>query len=191
MVEKLFQAVMIILIALSVVVMFSSCGQNGLQIVAYDVENGTFFQDAVRDYYKNNNTVTEDSPYFALSSSFSMDSEDFIKNFLQRYDSNFGLDLKILVTNRSDRTLTVNGIRTDRNGYEDTYISSLVGLKNSVTIGPDAETEITVHFLGNGGIYTNEEFLEVVLKEMDIKLSCTFDDTGEEKLLGVKIKPAE
>lgn len=176
---------------LSVLMMFSSCSQKGMEVTAFDVENGTFFQDCVRDYYGNENTLTESSSYHALASSFSMSKDEFIKNFLQRYDSNFGMDLKILVENKNDKAVTVNGVRTENNGYEDTYISSLIGLGGSVTIEPESKVEITVHFLGNGGIYTNEEFLEVVLKEMDIVLSCTFEGTEEEELLDIKIKPSK
>lgn len=180
----------VIITALTVTLMLSSCGQSGMKITAYDVDNGEFFKDCVRYYYNNGEALPEDSPYFALATSFSMSRDDFIKNFVQRYDSNFGMDLKILVENRNDTAVTVNGVRTENNGYEDTYISALVGLGGSVTLEPNSKAEITVHFLGNGGIYTNEEFLEVIMKEMDIALSCTFEG-NEEKLLDIRIKPRE
>ncbi|MBQ3149650.1 MAG: hypothetical protein IJB86_00225 [Clostridia bacterium] len=189
MINRILRTASAVLMVLSVLLSLSSCGSGGIQAVAVDVDNGTFFQDTVREYYKSGNTISESSRYFALASSFSMSKEDFIKNFLQQYDSNFGMDLKILITNGSDKPITVKGVRTDKNGYEATYISSLVGFGNSVTLEPSTKTEITVHFLGNGGIYTNEEFLEVVMKEMDIRLLCAYEDTGEEKLLKIRIKP--
>lgn len=184
------------IIALSLVVItlafsFSSCGNGGVRVTAYKVTNSDFFEKCYRDFILNERVMTETNPYFPLANSFSVTFDDFIKIFLNRYESNFGLDLKILVANSSSSSVTVNGIRTEHNGYEDTYISSLIGFGDSVTLEPESKTELTIHFLGNGGIYTNEEMLDIVLREMDLKLSCTFEGESEEELIDVKIKPAE
>ncbi len=179
----------VVLSVLTVTLMFSSCTRKGMKITAFDVDNSEFFERSANYFFKNNQEFTEDCKYFALSSSFSMSSEEFISEFIHNYDSTTGMQLRILVENRNKVPVTVNGIKTENNGYEDTYLSSLIGYGGPVTVEPQSKTEISVFFVGNGGLYTNEEFLTRVIKEMDLSLSCVFPDSDEEVLLEVKVKP--
>ncbi len=178
-----------VLSVLTVTLMLSSCGRHGMKITAFDVDNSDFFERSANYFFKNGQTFPEDSKYFALSSSFPMSKDEFITNFIHNYDSTTGMELRILAENRNKVPVTVKGIKTENNGYEETYLSSLIGYGGPVTLEPESKTEIVVFFVGNGGLYTNEEFLEVIIKEMDLSLSCVFPDSDEEVLLDVKIKP--
>lgn len=189
MIKRLLKRVVAVTVIFSVVILSSCSMGKSVKAEAYDVNNGTFFQDAVRDFYNRDKKLTPESPYYPLAVSFGISADEFVKGFLQRYDSTFGLDLKIRVVNDTDRSIKVNGVVTDKNGYDGTYISSLIGLGSPVTLSGASKTELIVHFLGNGGIYTNEEFLDVVIREMKPKLSCTYEDTGEELFLKIEIRP--
>lgn len=174
---------------LAAVFSMSACG-SGIRVRAVAVKNDTFFEESYREYLLNDSTIPEDGKYYKLAAAIGGTAEEFMQNFLWKYDSNTGMALVLEVRNKSKEAVTVTGLQTENNGNKDTYVSACIGYGEEVEIPAGETKQVRVCFIGNGGYYTNEEFITRIFCDMPMQLNFK-NASGEQWAEKVKLKPVK
>ncbi|MGN0636679.1 MAG: hypothetical protein ACI4I5_10705 [Acutalibacteraceae bacterium] len=166
---------------------FAGCGGGSVRVRSVAVVNSDFFEQIYDVWRFGDQPLQQGDPLYSIACAFSGTYEAFEKTFLYKYDSYLGMECRLDVTNKTEGTITATGIRVTNDGYEDTYISTRLGACEDVPIPAGETVQVSFLFLGNGSIYTNEEFINKVFPQMPMELVYT-DASGTQMTAPVQFK---
>lgn len=178
---------MAVVLTVAFLLSLSACGEGRVRVKSVQVINSDFFMDMTREWYHADRVLDPNGVNYKLAQAFVGSYQQFERQFLMRYDANFGLELDLEVHNGTKETITLTGLKVENNGYKDTYVSSKLGYCEEFTLAPGETKTVPVLFLGNGGIYLNEEFINIVFPEMPMQLIYK-TASGDEQMEKVKFK---
>lgn len=166
---------------------FAGCGGSGVRVRSVTVVNSDFFEQIYDAWHFGDQSLQQGDKLYSIACAFSGTYEAFEKTFLYKYDSYLGMECQLEVTNKTEDVITATGIRVTDNGFEGTYISSRLGVCEDVQIPAGETVLVSFLFLGNGSIYTNEEFINKVFPQMPMELVYT-DASGAQLTAPVQFK---
>lgn len=187
--KKVYKAVALLLTA-ALLFSLAGCGGGRVRARSVTVNNAVFFEDMFSLWHFGEHSLEEDAELFDIACAFSGTYEEFERQFLYCFDSYIGMECRLEITNKTKEPITATGIRTDNNGFESTYVSTRLGNCRDVEI-PAGETEtVSFLFLGNGSLYTNEEFINKIFPQMPMELLYT-DASGASQAVSIQFKSVD
>lgn len=166
---------------------FASCGRKTVQVTSVAVKNSDFFGELFRNWRFEDEPPQPGTDLYNIACAFCGTYEDFEKTFLYLYDSFLGMECILNVRNNTDGPITATGVQVENDGYEATYICPKLGNVENVVIEAGETKTVKFLFLGNGSVYTNEEFINKVFPQMPMQLLYT-DAAGTQQSAAIEFK---
>lgn len=176
-------------LCLAIVLLFSfaGCGRRGVRVTSVEVSNSDFFGELFRSWRFGDEPPQPDTDLYNIACAFCGTYEMFEKTFLYRYDSYLGMECTLSVRNNTDAPITATGVQVVNDGYEQTYICPKLGNAEDVVIEAGETKTVKFLFLGNGSVYTNEEFINKIFPQMPMQLLYT-DAAGAQQSAAIEFK---